>query len=88
MSGCLPDMRCEENVTSSIGSCCEQNSVKELEALGKPSDSADLEPVVVKETVSRGDTRTGILTLKFRHLLPLGTRWQENSGSRMGEGLT
>lgn len=56
--------------------------MKELEALGKPSDSADLEPVLEKETVSRGDTGTGTLTLKFRHLLPLGTRWQENSGLR------
>lgn len=41
--------------------------MKELEVLGKPSDSADLEPVLEKETVSRGDTGTGTLTLKFRH---------------------
>ena len=69
----------------STGHCCELKSVKKLEALGKPSDSADLDPGVAKES---GDTRTGALTLEIRCLLTLGTRWKENSGWRAEGSLT
>lgn len=62
--------------------------MKELEALGNPKGSADLELGVGKETGESGNTRKEVLTSEFKHLLPLGTRWQENSGLRSEGRLT